>query len=120
MRGITLVSLWLEVMLMAQPTAMSTEPVGGGGDTTQNITRLLLVPPDSGHAAAAEPGNATVTQIKFVAYSVIANIVVGIGIVGNILNLVMFFFYLELQKIPISCKLTNFRLSYLPFKSTRR
>ncbi len=75
-------------MLMAQPTAMSTEPVGGGGDTTQNITRLLLVPPDSGHAAAAEPGNATVTQIKFVAYSVIANIVVGIGIVGNILNLV--------------------------------
>jgi hypothetical protein len=88
MRGITLVSLWLEVMLMAQPTAMSTEPVGGGGDTTQNITRLLLVPPDSGHAAA-EPGNATVTQIKFVAYSVIANIVVGIGIVGNILNLVM-------------------------------
>jgi hypothetical protein len=95
MRGITLVSLWLEVMLMAQPTAMSTEPVGGG-DTTQNITRLLLVPPDSGHAA--EPGNATVIQIKFVAYSVIANIVVGIGIVGNILNLVMFFFYLELQK----------------------
>ncbi len=91
MRGITLVSLWLELMLMAQPTAMSTEPVGGGGDTTQNITRLLLVPPDSGgaHPAAAEPGNATVTQIKFVAYSVIANIVVGIGIVGNILNLVM-------------------------------
>ena len=88
MRGITLVSLWLEVMLMAQPTAMSTEPVGGGGDTTQNITRLLLVPPDAG-AAHAEPGNATVTQIKFVAYSVIANIVVGIGIVGNILNLVM-------------------------------
>jgi hypothetical protein len=89
MRGITLVSLWLEVMLMAQPTAMSTEPVGGGGDTTQNITRLLLVPPDAGAAHAAEPGNATVTQIKFVAYSVIANIVVGIGIVGNILNLVM-------------------------------
>jgi hypothetical protein len=97
LHGITLVSLWMEVMLMAQPTAMSTEPVGGG-DTTQNVTRLLLVPPDIGGAHGAEPGNATVTQIKFVAYSVIANIVVGIGIVGNILNLVtlrIILFFLE-------------------------
>jgi 7 transmembrane receptor (rhodopsin family) len=76
--------LWLQLLLLAQPTAMSTEPVGGA---LQNVTRLLIqnshTPPDNSGR------NATVLQIKFVAYSVIANIVVAVGIVGNILNLVV-------------------------------
>ena len=36
-----------------------------------------------------DPTESTVLQIKFVAYSVIAYIIVGIGIVGNLLNLVV-------------------------------
>ncbi len=77
----------LLLLQLAQPTAMSTEAVAG----LQNVTRLLLLP--SPPAADSHPDtaarNATVLQIKFVAYSVIANIVVAVGIVGNILNLVV-------------------------------
>ena len=36
-----------------------------------------------------DPTESTVLQIKFVAYSVIAYIIVGVGIVGNLLNLVV-------------------------------
>jgi hypothetical protein len=36
-----------------------------------------------------DPTESTVLQIKFIAYSVIAYIIVGVGIVGNLLNLVV-------------------------------
>ena len=36
-----------------------------------------------------DPTESTVIQIKFIAYSVIAYIIVGVGIVGNLLNLVV-------------------------------
>ena len=87
-RGLVLTSLWLQLVLLANPMAMSTEPVGGGG--LQNVTRLLLQPAPPALTTSDTAGrNTTVLQIKFVAYSVIANIVVAVGIVGNILNLVV-------------------------------
>ena len=36
-----------------------------------------------------DPTAATVLHIKFVAYSVVAYIIVGLGLVGNLLNLVV-------------------------------
>ena len=78
-RGLVLTSLWLQLVLLANPMAMSTEPVVGGG--LQNVTRLLLQPAPPALTTSDTAGrNTTVLQIKFVAYSVIANIVVAVGI----------------------------------------
>ena len=49
--------------------------------TALNIFYLILISPD--------PTAETVVQIKFVAYGVIAYIIVGVGIVGNVLSLVV-------------------------------
>ena len=49
--------------------------------TALSIFYLILISPD--------PTAETVVQIKFVAYGVIAYIIVGVGIVGNVLSLVV-------------------------------
>ena len=48
---------------------------------SMSIFYLILISPD--------PTAETVVQIKFVAYGVIAYIIVGVGIVGNVLSLVV-------------------------------
>ena len=61
-----------------------------------------------------DPTAATVLHIKFVAYSVVAYIIVGLGLVGNLLNLVVLTRpNLTLSNFPLSEP--NFLLRWVSF-----
>ena len=73
---------WLVVVLL-----LLEDGAGGAGGTqdngehvASNLTRIFQQP---------ESFTKTVDIIKFIAYAVVANLVVGVGLVGNLLNLVV-------------------------------